>query len=400
MATNIYNFTNQKLNADKLREVQKFNSDNFGGIISNVSPIKINGSTVKLEASKESPVMMMGGGSLLLQDSEVTTNIPSVNELWYLQVILNEDGASIVRDTLENEQITFKQAMCSYMKKNNDYTFFSVITEAEGSPAEQEYYVYNGENEYTRSDDSEVDENKVYYYKVESTSFSFRFNDSSTVYSYLGNSIWISDRTFIIPLCANINGNVESVVSVRGVQDLEGLFSAEAYAKLKKYCETTFVWTSGGKEKVTDIYGNSHNKGDVGSLNITKNVIDNKNDIDSNSNTPVVISTPAVMDIKSVDQGTNISILDRDKVDEFRDASPQDKIILDEAGKLYRIKDYKVPVSNGGTYLPNNWDSTNPRNSAKQNLGIFYGKNDGKSPSEKNPISSPKEGDIYLWIIE
>ena len=34
MATKLFNFTNQKLNAGKLREVESFNSHDFGGIIS------------------------------------------------------------------------------------------------------------------------------------------------------------------------------------------------------------------------------------------------------------------------------------------------------------------------------------------------------------------------------
>ena len=59
-------------------------------------------------------------------------------------------------------------------------------------------------------------------------------------------------NTFIIPLGVRTADNeLYQVVCVRDLKDLSGFLSLEAYAKLKAYCDGTFVWTEGGEDEVT-----------------------------------------------------------------------------------------------------------------------------------------------------
>lgn len=397
MATNVYNFTNQRLDADRVREVQRFNSDDFAGVIAASSPFEILSTEVSLPASEENPVLFLGGGLLLSQTEPVSTSLISGNQMWYLEVHLDKESGSLSSDVLINssgvEQVTFNNVVCEYFEITKKYTTYSIIKEAEGNPKLNEYYEYDDNGTYSLTNDTEVDSSKTYYFKIEASRFTFRSSSIGTAtFNYLGNTLWTSNNSFIIPLCIYTKGEIVQLVSVRNVGDLEGLLSTDAYARIKKYCDTTFVWSSGGQAEVTDINGNTHKKGDVGSLNITDNTID------SNSRKSVMVSDLAIKDIQSSSQGefntrynTNNSV-----ISEFSDASYTDKLVLDSTGSVSRIKDYKVPVSNGGTYLSSNWDKNNPRKSAKKNLGIFYGTNDPKNSS----TIGYKEGDIYFWIIE
>lgn len=373
MSTKIFNLKNQKLSADKLREVLLFNSNNYGGIIAETSPISISGSTASLIA----PVTFLCGGALINQTSDVSYTFNSSNELWYLEVSLNTTYANITTDELLDASnvsyIGFKSAVCQTLIEDKTYTYYTVVFEAEGNPSTNEYYEYS-DGTYSLSSDTSVDDSKVYYKKLELSSFHFKANSISTkTFTYIGTTLWISDTTFIVPICANINNSIKSLVSVKSVKDFEGLLNAEYYAQLKKYCEDTFVWTVGGQDEVVTSDGTVHKKGDIGNLNITDNVISN------NTNNPVTISRLAVTNLSG---STNTDV---------------DKIAVNTDGSMYLIQNYKLPVSQGGTYNASNWDDTKPRYSAKKNLGIFYGTSD---PTNIFPFNPVMEGDIYLKIIE
>ena len=67
MSTNLFNYTNQKLSADELRQINSFNSYNYAGIVgsSASSPFEYSGNFVTLKATEFNPVVFLGGGLLL-----------------------------------------------------------------------------------------------------------------------------------------------------------------------------------------------------------------------------------------------------------------------------------------------------------------------------------------------
>ena len=366
MATKLFNYINQRLNANKLREVQAFNSSNFGGIISNISPFIVNGNDVTLV----SPTTFLGGGVLLNQLENVTSTIPN-NHIWCLTVTLDSSVANITTDELidssnpsePTSKIQFKNYACSNLSKGQTFTYFSPIENPTGAPNASGYYVYNN-NSYTVSGDTSVNPSTDYYYKIEASKIKFTISGENTnTYNYIGNTLWLNDNTFIIPLYANIGGNLVRAVVIRDLSDLEGLLSLSAYADLKKYLRENFVWSIGGKERI-----GSHRKGDIGLLNITNNIV-SRNDSDTGV---VRISRLAIDNLKDDNNDTHT------------------KLCISDTGIISVKRDYIQPISHGGT-------SATERGEAKRQLGIFYGT---KSPTSSFPISSPKIRDIYFKIIE
>ena len=233
MATKLFNYKNQRLNANKLREVQAFNSSNFGGIVSNTSPFIVNGNAVTLV----SPVTFLGGGVLLNQLENVSSTI-SNNNLWCLEVTLDSSVANITTDELidssnpsePTSKIQFKNYTCSNLSKGPTFTYFSPIEHPSGAPNTSGYYVYNN-NSYTVSTDTSVNPSTDYYYKIEASKIKFTISGENTnTYNYIGNTLWLNENTFIIPLYANIGGELVQAVVIRDLSDLEGLLSLSAYA--------------------------------------------------------------------------------------------------------------------------------------------------------------------------
>ena len=366
MSTKLFNFTNQRLNSDKLREILSFNSDGFGGIIidNDSSPFSVSGNQITLNAQENSPITFLGGGLLLNQTSSVSESLLYNNQLWVLQVILDSNVSTILSDELEGK-ISFTTINCDFIDEPKNYYSFSIVSNAEGSPKLNNYYELEDDNHFVLSTDETVIYSKIYYYRVELTSFKFMASEISTsTYSYLGNTIWISDNTFIIPLFARINDKIIQLVNIKTKSDFEKLLSSQAYSRLKNYCEGTFVWSSGGRELVTAPDGTTHMKGDVGGLNITEGTIFNS----SNNNSPVRIQNLTI---------ANLSNENNDK---------HTKLVVSSNGNISVDRDYVLSVEHGGTGATN-------RNEAKSNLGIYYGKS-------QTPSGSYQEGDIYLQIIE
>ena len=375
MATKLFNYTNQRLNANKLREVQAFNSSNFGGIVSNTSPFIVNGNDVTLV----SPVTFLGGGVLLNQLENVSSTI-SNNNLWCLTVTLDSSVANITTDELIDSsnpskpisKIQFNNYTCSNLSKGPTFTYFSPIEHPTGAPNTSGYYVYkyNESTEptvitdgYIVSTDTSVNPSTDYYYKIEASKIKFTIpGETTNTYNYIGNTLWLNENTFIIPLYANIGGELVQAVVLRDLSDLEGLLSLSAYADLKKYLEENFVWSIGGQEPI----GN-HKKGDIGYLNITNDLISNTN----NSST-VKISKLAIEDL----------------IDTSNDNDT--KLLVGVDGTISAKRDYIQPISHGGT-------GASDRGEAKRLLGIYYGT---KSPTSSFPISNPQTRDIYFKIIE
>ena len=372
MANNLFNYTSQKLNAEGLRQINSFNSYNFAGIIGNELPFERTSFEVTLKATEEKPVFMLGGGLLLSFTEDLVFNLISDKMLGYIKVTLDENTGTVITDAYSG--ILVSAARCEYAELNKGYTIYSVVDtlEDEVDPHLVGYYEYE-DGTYTASTDTVADPTKTYYTKYDSSNFAFSAptDFGNATYNYNGGTIWVADNSFIIPLCLRLGTEVEYVVKVKDLRDLEGFLSLESYSKLKAYCEGTFVWTVGGQDEVTAPDGTVHKKGDIGGLNVTDNMITTQDE------DPVEVSSLRIQDLI--------------------DSSPDDRLYVDEFGNIKTDPDYMTPVERGGTWTDTNWDSTKPRFSAKQNLGIYYGTLD---PNNTYPVNPPVEGDIYLQIID
>ena len=115
MSTNLFNYTNQKLNAEQFRVINGFNSFNFAGIIGEESPFSINleNNIVQLIASESNPVTFLGGGLILTQDSTLNIDMSTANRLAYLRVVLSDDG-TILSDEHSGVSLRFMNLYSIY----------------------------------------------------------------------------------------------------------------------------------------------------------------------------------------------------------------------------------------------------------------------------------------------
>lgn len=186
-------------------------------------------------------------------------------------------------------------------------------------------------------------------------------------YEYAGNTIKLSDTRYIVPLFCLLTNDGDATIMVKSMDksSLESFLNKTAYEKLKAYAENTFVWHDGGDEPTLD---GSHKKGDIGNINITNNTISSEGKIEISSN---------IQDVEITSLPSSTSTAAR-------------AIVIDN-DRLYKAN--ALSIEAGGT-------SANDRGTAKKNLGIAYGDNDGNNPSTNPPAGlSPVEGDIYLWIV-
>ena len=383
MSTNLFNYTNQKLNAEQFRVMNGFNSFNFAGIIGEESPFEVQSNNIVYLVARESnPVTFLGGGLILTQDSTLNIDMSTANRLAYLRVVLSDDG-TIISD--EYSGVSLQYMSLSSFNFSNAYTVYTVVEEASGSPAANHYYEYNSvTGTYTLSSAITVDASTTYYIKFDSSTFSFSSPEyEGTVFRYNGNTLWLNTNTFIIPLLVRGDStDITEVIKVKNLKDLATYLSMDSYNALKAYCEGTFVWTVGGQEEVTAPDGTTHKKGDIAGLNITGTTILNSTNTGDESN-PKYDSPVSFANIK---------------ITELAGDSSTQRLYIDTDGQLKMQSNYKVSIADGGTYNSGNeWDISRPRYSAKKNLGIFYGT---YTPTSTNPANPPVEGDIYLKIIE
>lgn len=369
MSVELFNYTNQKLNAERLRELESFNSAGFGGIIAESSPFSVNGNQVTLSENTS----ILGGGVLLNNNSSATYTFINSSELWCVKVNLDNSNANIVTEV--NDNIEFIIINCDSISRNASYTYYSPVVSAEDEHLDIYYEYILGEDEkhyYELTSDTTVDSSKQYYVKVEANSIRFGANIPTFGYrnfTYFGNTLWLNANTFIIPLYAKIDNDLIQTVIIKGLNDFRELLSLDAYSQLKAYCDGTFVWSSGGGELVTAPDGTTHKKGDIGALNISGDKISHQ------SGSFVQVDKLII---------SNLAYVENDE---------DTKVTINSDGQISISNDYIQPIEHGGTGSFNKLH-------AKRNLGIYYGANNNYSPKDRNPISDSSEGDIFLWIIE
>ena len=373
MPFSVYNLKNQALNAEKRREIDYFNTSNFGGIIADYSPFAISGDTISL---RDSSVKFIGGGLRIDVQDEYNWSYSFTSDnrenMLVLEVTLDTARANIATDQLLDSNgfsaVKFAGYYCNPLVVDKTSYTLVPVEQPEGNPKEKGFYFYNeDENKFEPSEDTEV-QPITYYYKIESLNCSFTTGGKN--YTYYGNTIWMNENKFIIPICIKLpDGEVKTAAAVKSKESFEKLLSLGNYTELKNYVDSNFVWHEGG-----DTPTGKYRKGGIGDLVIADNCIRHKNNTNDNLSDRVRISNLQIDALANEENNFN------------------SKIIVNPDGSLDVDPDYKVPVAAGGTFSENNWDELNPRRSAKFNLGIYYG-------SENPPATGVREGDIYFKIM-
>lgn len=106
---NIYNVTNHRLDAEKLRKINEFSTDLYGGVlcnsnVGNVFTYTNNAVTINEAALIDNELYILGGGCLItLIQSDLPTQLE--NKVYYLQVITDFSADNIVSDVSSNISI-------------------------------------------------------------------------------------------------------------------------------------------------------------------------------------------------------------------------------------------------------------------------------------------------------
>lgn len=342
MGNSVFNLKNQSLNANILTLINQYNSNNYGGVIINDETDDIitdNGSG----SITISNATYMGNGIAMAVDEY--SHILSSKDLLCLHVTLSStDSRNLIsgNDVIEYEIISNTTITSAPMRY-----YYIPVEYPSGSPADNNWYEYDStSHSFNLSTDVEVDSTKVYYIFYESSNVSFTYNSNNKVYD--GSAITISNNEFIIPICYYSGTELIKIVLQKNLKSFKEKLSDEAYSALKDYCEKTFVWRKGGETF-----------GDIGNLNITDEVIKNKN-------------------------GGLVKIINPQFDIQNTTAIEKSILTVNSDGTVNNFIS-NLPITNGGTGADN-------KKSAKTNLGISYGTASASS-------RSGSEGDIYFRIV-
>lgn len=417
MAINVYNTKQQALNAEKLAELFSFSTNDFGGLVSSDLPIAFskdaNNKWMWSWVGEEGDTFKFIGGGIdidyIKEPNEVGRTLEN-NYFYALHVTVPDPSASITTDKYSVNNAIITQFSCTDIIQSDIYLpviiptgnpkydgYYEYVLQyievqnPEGNPSEQGWYEYDELNDdyivsqdtqvdlektyyineyiYIRSNDEEVDNEKVYYTKAPECIVVLKnvdVNGTGTYrdIEYYGNTCWVSNNSFIIPICGWNTSYETPIVLVfnRNKTGYESFLTARTYYHILKQLEDIFVFRAGGPTK-----------GDIGQLNITNNIISNKDE----SN--VSIDSPKLLNIdNSVVNEISRNILLTDDDGNVMKSSPQ----------------YIIPVQHGGT-------SSNNRSQARKNLGIYYGKG-----TPENVVGVPKKfdgsvdtGAVYFKIL-
>ena len=373
MAIYVYNTKQQELNSKKLAELISFSSNDFSGLISNIQdPIIIeNGKWSWNTSLQETLVDFIGGGVDIGYDVPVNENSFSYDcSVYGLLITIPSVNSSPVTNVYDTNRAYIIEAKCDQIEIKD---LFITVENPFGNPAQKQYYEYIN-SEYVLSEDTEVDEEKVYYYKIADSVFSItgaEFDTSTKVsFEYFGNTVWINkpEGRFFIPFCGKIaDGEYVSMIFNRDKAGYESFLSARTYYNLLMELGNKFVFRSGG-EKL----------GDIGKLNVTDNKITNTN-LDSNY-PGVIIDTPRFDNVPTatIDRGIDRLLM-----------------INDDTGNIYKTStNYVVPIKHGGT-------NAVEKHLARKNLGFYVGTEDPNESGLK-PLNTKSTEDInaiYFKIL-
>ena len=377
MAIYVYNTKQQALTSKKIAELFSFTSNDFAGLISNSEqPIVFSENTWYWNPELQNTLAkFMGGGVDIEYDIPVSPSPQGADEIypksftpggyymWGLDIGVPADDSTIQTNNYTAAKIV--EVACSNIEIKNLYI---VVNYPSGNPEENGYYEYDPSTEtYILSSDTEVDLSKEYYYEIADETFqvtnaAFSNNDPIS-FEYYGNTVWITNNRFFIPFCfIDENGNTYSMLFNRDKTGYESFLSARTYYHLLNELGNQFVFRIGGPEK-----------GDIGDLNITNNVIKNKVDED----TGIEIKKPIFDIYQATDPDDLNHILLRNET----------------SGKIYKTDPaYIIPIKHGGT-------SANSVEIARTNLGFNYGATDPSGIPTKIDTGEVDEGAVYFKLL-
>lgn len=381
MAIYVYNTKQQALTSKKIAELFSFTLNDFGGLISNVeNPILFDSTESKKSWNwaVPTPVELVGGGLKIecdVNSSDYTfNNDSSCYHLYGLDITVPSSDSSILNNKFTERAANIIQLDCEEIEKKSLYI---VVNYPSGNPSTNQYYEYSSQGseengEYILSEDTEVDDNKVYYYLLPNYSYTItnaifnRSTDEKYTFDYYGNTVWLPAESsdmirFFIPICSiDKEGNMDCMIFNRDKTGYESFLTARTYYHLLQELGNKFVFREGGPTK-----------GDIGDLNITDNIIKNKENINNGVN---IIKPILDIDESVVPDLDHILFIDKD------------------TKRVYKTKDdYTIPIKHGGT-------SANQELDARKNLGFTYGPDD--------PTITPKringdidEGAVYFKLL-
>lgn len=389
MAIRVYNTKQQELNSKKISELFLFSTNDFAGLISDVeTPVICSADCWKWnEEFDGKEISLVGNGVSIGFDVDATkeytyvvTNNSSTG-VWGFDITVPNINASVVTNTF-----TPPNASLSFIPADSvtrDWMYF-IVENPTGNPSFNGYYEFEGNNRYVETQDTEVDDEKVYYvrggesYTVTNARFIVpgTTTDIFTTFDYFGNTIRVTEDRFFIPVCGhNATGYIPMLFN-RDKAGYESFLSARTYMYLLKALGDQFVWRKGGKIL-----------GDIGNLNVTDNAITNKFHTTGRddeivpearfiNNGDIVIQSPAFTGIRP----------------QAGDLSLQDVLRMDTTtGKVYVCTDFVTTIERGGTGATNEGD-------ARQNLNITSGTSDPSGEPTRS-VGGADIGAIYLKIL-
>ncbi len=356
MAIYVYNTKQQGLNSKKLSELLSFLSNDFGGLISNTeTPTKLieNSNPKKWEwdssLANESVLNLVGGG--ISFDYQFDSNDPNTFNpsetypaiMYGFDITIPSKDSSILTDVYSNASL--RAVGCQNIEE---------------VPLSEEY------------------EELTQFYI---TGAVLTTPDKAVNFYYYGNTYWIDEdkSRFFIPICGlDANGSFHSMIFNRDKSSYESFLTARTYYQLLRDLGEKFVWRTGGESV-----------GDIGQLNITDNIITNKD----NESDGVEIIQPLIecdelntesfrYQYKPESESNRNHILANQKMDRL--------LLLGENGKI-KVADglYKIPVSHGGT-------GGGFPEAARENINILFGSADpnqaGYIPYRLTSATNPDGG--------
>ena len=364
MAIYVYNTKQQALNSKKIAELFSFTSNDFAGLISNLQfPIVAGENSWSWAPSLiNTQAALMGGGVDIAYDVDDTVYAFNYEcSIWGLEIGVPDPNANIATNTYGKAVIT--EIPCTSIGRDNLYF---IINFPSGNPSEKAYYEFT-ENGYVLSEDTEVQEGKVYYFMLENEVFkvsgaTFAELEQAKSFDYYGNTVWITSERFFIPFCGIYNGEIIPMLFNRDKSGYESFLTARTYYNLLMELGNQFVWRVGGPTL-----------GDVGDLNITDNYITNK----ENAEDGVKVDRPTITNTTAT---TNLPLADK-------------LLYVDENGKIYRSNDnYIVTINHGGT-------GGNREDMARKGLGFTYGTEDPSAEPKKRVDGTTDIGAVYFKLL-